>query len=288
METDYARKQLLELLREGKLGKDLAMEIAGLLASFFPNMDFTMGIYKDGAGLFYSTLPEDEAVFFSAVRKAGEAVSRPGPAFSQPIELFLGGGYGGFVVLEGERELVLVEAVRQFIEDCAFAAAFCLLAQKSEDNYQLDTLTGLPGRPRFQKTLEEIMEGGNEGYLLAACYDICHSHTGLWTSAEEENFCRLARRGQEIFGRAFRISDTVVAMLTENDDREMVFAGLQELSEETENIGAIYLPLSSLKPEHVYRQMHECMEQCTDGKVHGPMQMPARLPFWPADKRAGA
>lgn len=285
METDYARRQLAELLKEGRPGKELAMEIAGLLASDFQELDFTMGLYKPGTGLFYSTLPDDEAMFFSTVTKAEEIMVRPGAVSSQTIAL-PGGDYEGYVVLEGEGAgLPLAAGGRQFMEECAFAMAYCLLAQQSEEYYQLDPLTGLLGRPAFQKTLAETVADKKKGYLLAACYDVGRCHTGYWTGEEEKQFCRLAKKSREIFGKSFRISDTVVAIVTENADRAAVFAGLQELSDGPGNIGAVYLPLSYLEPELVYKRLDEWLEQCSDGKIHGPELMPAKLPFWTADGR---
>lgn len=280
METDYARKQLTELLREGRPGNELAMEIAGLLASNFQGLDFTMGLYKNGTGLFYSTLPDDEAMFFSAATRAEEITARPGATSSQTIALIPGRDYDGYIVLEGEgAEIPIAAGERQFMEGCAFAIAYCLLAQQSEENYQLDPLTGLQGRPSFQRVLADK----KGGYLLAACYDVGRSHTGYWTDEDEINFCQLAKKSQEIFGKSFRISDTVVAMVSENVDRAAIFAGLQELSDGPGNISAVFLPLTSLEPELVYRRLDECLAQCTDGKIHGPVRMPAKLPFWTVD-----
>lgn len=288
MEVDYAKKQLMELLKEGRAGKELALEITGLLSSFFSELDLTVGLYKDGAGIFYSTLPEDEAAYYADVRKMEDLEERPGLVYSQHMELFPVGGYGGYVVLEGAKGHTLdMDRGKQFVWDCGFAMAFCLLAQQSEENYQLDPLTGVLGRSAFRKALKASIDDGNEGYLLATCYDGPHSHAGYWTQQDEENFSLLAKRSQKIFGTAFQISDTMVAMLTDHANREEVFAGMQELSQGINTVGTVYLPLSGLTEENVFNRLNECIMQWSDGKIHGPITMPAKLKLFctPEEKR---
>lgn len=287
MDTEYARQQLKELLNASRPGRELAMEIAGLLASCFKKeVDVTIRLHQEEEVLFYSTLPEDEAGFFVSVGRADEAAGRPGPAFGRAFPL-LGSGYEGYVVLEGSREqqVTVGEDGQRFMQACSFAIAYCLLAERSVENYRLDPLTGIPGRPAFQEALKEFMDSGNKGYLLAARPDVRHNRTGYWNDEDEERFCWLARKSQSVFARSYRISDTMVAMLTDETDRERVFEGLQELSEGAGTVGAVYLPLASLQAEHVFERLEECMMQCENGTIHGPERMPLPLPFWNADRK---
>lgn len=275
------RKRLFELLQEERSGKTQALEIAGLLASYFQHLDLTIWFYRNGSGLFYSTLPEDEAAFYTAAIAAGKNEDRPGSKHCKWVELLPGGGYGGFAVLEGEPGGWLVDAEDcQFIQDCAFAMAFCMLLELTEANYELDPLTGVFGRPAFKLALKALLEDRHgKGYLLAACYDAPHGNTGYWTEGDDDNYRMLAERSQTLFGTAYRISDTVIAMLTDDTDRAKLFAGLQELTEVSGYVGAVYLPLSSLTTDNVFHRLDACIAQCSDGMIHGPERMPAKLPF---------
>lgn len=289
MKVDYAKKQLMELLKDGKADKDLALEIAGLLASFFSEFDLTLGLYKEGDGLFYSTLPEDEAAYYAGVKKKEEDFEhRPGLIYSHQMELLSAGGYGGYVVLEGKKEHEFdTDREQQFVWDCGLAMAFCLLAQQSEENYQLNPMTGIQGRSAFRETLRLSIEQGKKGYLLACCYDAPNSHTGYRSLEDEENFSMLAKRCQRIFGTAYQISESMVAMITDHANREDIFSGMQELSAGINTVGTIYLPLSGLTVESVFDRLEECITQWCDGGIHGPITIPAKFKIFmtPEEKR---
>lgn len=281
METAYARQQLLDLVDKEEPGNGLALEIAGLLASYFSERDITIGLFREQKQFFYSTLPEDEASFYKASVSVEEMDERPGIIYCERIMLSPGGGYTGYLVLEGGAGCSPVtDEVHCLIQACAFSMAFCFATQRSQDQVQLDPQTGLPGRHAFLKSMEASLNSGRNGYLLAVCYDAPHSHVGYDTRESKERFCEMAKQSQLLFERAYRISDTTVVMLTNQENREDLFSSLQKLSELDVDIGAVYLPLSGLTAENVFQHLAVCLAKCVDGKIHGPMVLPQVLkPF---------
>lgn len=289
METAYARQQLLDLVDKEEPGNGLALEIAGLLASFFSERDITIGLFRGQERFFYSTLPGDEALFYKVSVGVEEMDERPGAIYCERITLSPGGGYTGYLVLEGGSGYSsATDEVHCLIHACAFSMAFCFAMQRSQDQVQLDPQTGLPGRYAFLKSLKVSLNSGRNGYLLAVCYDAPHSHAGYDTRESEERFCEMAKQSQLFFEKSYRISDTTVVMLTDREDREELFRSLQELSQLDVYIGAVFLPLSGLTAENVFHRLAVCLAQCADGRIHGPMVLPEVLkPFRISEGRRG-
>ncbi len=276
--------KLKELSEKSPAGRELAMEAAAMLARFMAGQDgrCTIHLVKgDTTALFYSSLPDDEATFWrcplSAVKERVQARN-----VSQIFTLPDLCKYEGLLILEDcQREGIrALEDMGNLLWIFQLFWCVCLLAEEAEVNYFTDPVTGLPEITAFKQAVSQMIDSGQEGYLVVGRVPVYlerpYSENSMDCRLQE--FAGYCRKTQDL--TAYRIAADMIAVLAEGE-KELALEHMQKTMLLLPETSQFLTSLAFLDKDRVLTQIQEEMSKLGDGSTTIRASCPSpRLPIF--------
>lgn len=164
-------RELEKTISRKPYGMPLADEVFQMLCGYFRDKADCVVCYacSDREIFFRATLPEDEAVFY---RKDFQERSehdriKEYKIVRVPVE---NGVLRGLWILEVHSDMAegLEDVFREMVSVVQTAVASCLFAEEWRQEQMRDCVTGLLGNAAFEEALQQFMDQGRGGHLIAA------------------------------------------------------------------------------------------------------------------------
>lgn len=284
-------RKLKELSEKNPAGEELAMEAAAMLAHLMAGQDGRCTIHllkKDTAVFFYSSLPDDEAGFWRCPLSAVEERSRVRNG-SRVFKLSDLGKYEGFMILEecqGGNGLTS-EDTESLLWIFQLFWRMCLLKEESERNYFTDPVTELPGIAVFKREVSQIIDSGQEGYLVVARVPVRLERP----YSENSMDCRLQELAEYFREKegitAYRIAADMIAVLVEGDKGEAI-DHMQKIMLLLPETSLFLTSLALLEKEKVLTKIQEEIGKLGEGSTEIETSRPSsRLSIFTKDREKG-
>lgn len=291
MQINSIIRKLKELSEKSPAGEDLAMEAAAMLAFLMAGQDgrCTIHLLKgDTTVFFYSSLPDDEAGFWRCPLSVAEERSRIRNG-SRVFKLSDLGKYEGFLILEecqGGNGLTS-EDMESLLWIFQLFWSMCLLAEESEKNYFTDPVTELPGIAVFKREVAQVIDSGQEGYLVVARVPV-HLERPY---SENSMDCRLQELAEYFRDKegvtAYRIAADMIAVLAEGDKGEAI-DHMQKIMLLLPETSLFLTSLALLEKEKIITKIQEEMGKLGEGSTEIETSRPSpRLSIFTKDKEKG-
>lgn len=291
MQINSIIRKLKELSEKSPAGEELAMEAAAMLAFFMAGQDgrCTIHLLKgDTTVFFYSSLPDDEAGFWrcplSLVEERNRA--RNGSRVCKFSDL---GKYEGFLILEecqGGNGLTS-EDTESLLWIFQLFWRMCLLAEESERNYFTDPVTELPGIVLFKWAVSQIIDSGQEGYLIVARVPVRLERP----YSENSMDCRLQELAEYFREKegitAYRIAADMIAILVEGE-KGTAIDYMQKIMLLLPETSLFLTSLVLLEKEKVLTKIQEEIGKLGEGSTEIETSRPSpRLPIFISNREKG-
>lgn len=284
-------RKLKELSEKSPAGEDLAMEAAAMLALLMAGQDgrCTIHLLKgDTTVFFYSSLPDDEAGFWRCPMSAVEERSRVRNG-SRVFMLSDLGKYEGFLILEechGGNGLTS-EDTESLLWIFQLFWSMCLLAEESERNYFTDPVTQLLGIAVFKQAVSQIIDSGQEGYLVVARVPVRLERP----YSENSMDCRLLELAEYFRKKkgitAYRIAADMIAILVEGE-KGTAIDHMQKIMLLLPETSLFLTSLVLLEKEKVLTKIQEEISKLGEGSTEIETSRPSpRLSIFTKDREKG-
>lgn len=284
-------RKLKELSEKSPAGEESAMEAAAMLAYLMAGQDGRCTIHllkRDKTVFFYSSLPDDEAGFWRCPLSAVEERSRVRNG-SRVFKLSDLGKYEGFLILEecqGGNGLTS-EDTESLLWIFQLFWRMCLLEDESERNYFTDPVTELPGIAVFKQTVSQIIDSGQEGYLVVARVPVRLERP----YSENSMDCRLQELAEYFREKegimAYRIAADMIAILTEGD-KGTAIDHMQKIMLLLPETSLFLTSLALLEKERVLTKIQEEIVKLGEGSTEIETSRPSpRLSIFIKDREKG-
>lgn len=282
-------RELEKTISRKPYGMPLADEVFQMLCGYFRDKADCVVCYacSDREIFFRATLPEDEAVFY---RKDFQERSehdriKEYKIVRVPVE---NGVLRGLWILEVHSDMAegLEDVFREMVSVVQTAVASCLFAEEWRQEQMRDCVTGLLGNAAFEEALQQFMDQGRGGHLIAARrlarYGRPYGADGMNRSIQMlAGACK--RSG---IPDVYRISEDTVALLC-MDGQERVYAAAQEIADigETDLYVAEF---AAVEKGEVYSLIQQNLDREDEGGQAFGLHYPyPKLPIYKDDPEGG-
>lgn len=275
-------KELEGTICKKAYGIALADEVFCMLCGYFQDRADCIACYEYGGRevFFRATLPEDEAAFYRKdfQKRADNARTKENKAMRIWTE---NGALCGMWVLEIHSGMD--EGMETFYQEMVSVAqavfSACLFAEEWKKEQGKDCVTGLFGNAAFEKTLQQFMEQGVDGYLIAAKCPVWNRRPYAEGGMNQSIQALAAACKKSGIPYVYRIGEDTAALLC-LEGQERAYAAAQELAD----IGEIDLYVArfaALENGKVYSMIQQNLDRTEENvPAFGLQYLNPKLPIY--------
>lgn len=282
-------KELEKTVAQKPYGLPLAYEVFQMFCGYFRDKADCVVCYAcNGREIFFgTTLPEDEAAFYRKdfqERSENDRIKEY-KIVRVPVE---NGTLCGIWILEIHSEMAesLEDIFREMVTVVQTAVTSCLFAEEWKKEQMRDCVTGLLGNAAFEQALQQFMEQGQAGHLIAARrlvrYGRPYGADGMNRSIQMlAGACK--RSG---IPDVYRIGEDTVALLC-LDGQERAYAAAQEIADIGET-DLYVIRFAALEKEKVYSMIQRNLDREDESRQAFGLHYPyPQIPVFRDDPEGG-
>lgn len=261
-------KELKKISENENLSKEIAAEAVAMIASLFMEMnDYSIRLETMGREVFYySTLPEDEALYWNCPLNIAKTERSAEKENSYLIHLPKIGCYEGFLVLEGLEKTKLNEEQENLLWLLQLFLCICLLGDTAEKNVFLDPITGFYGEEVFKRDLKNKLETELEGYMIAVRVPMYSDGPFSEDSMNMaiRKLAEICRQKEEKY--CYRIAGDLIVILADGDKGKAIDK-MQEIMQNIPETSILFLPYAKVNPKNIFTRIQKEIIGMHPGKI---------------------